>query len=152
MWSGIGIAKAGTEGRSPNCFMSYVLIAKLAHFFTLSVFEMTPFQPLHFISAHCDYCDVILLHCSTNKSIHVATMGNGRGDGKGWDSWKPALIKFIINTIPHSLGCWPTIVLYFIQYKKKTTFIWCAVCGQIVPHTGDPQQIITKLCIYLKSR
>ncbi len=29
--------------------------------------------------------------------------------------------------------------------------IW-AVCREIVLHTGDPQQIITYLCIYLKSR
>ncbi len=41
---------------------------KVSKFFLLlSVFEMTPFQPLHFISEHCDYCDITLLHYSTNN-------------------------------------------------------------------------------------
>ncbi len=171
MWSGVRIPKAETESRSRRCpyttphevitsyripdrmFCFYIplflwVIAKLAHLFTLSVFEMTIFQHQRMC---CDYCDVTLLHCSRNKSMHVATMDGGRGDGKGWDSWTPALIKFIINTIQHSLGYWPTIGLYFIRYIKITTFIWCAVCGEIVPHTGDPQQI--NIPVYLlKSR
>ncbi len=81
----------------------------------------------------------------TNQCVY-ATVDGGMGDRKGWDISKGALMKFIITTILYSLGYWPTIGLYFIRYKKKTTFIWCALCGEIVPHTGDPQQIITYMC------
>ncbi len=54
------------------------MIAKLTHyFFTLSVFEMTPFQPLHFISADCD--TTLLQH----KQFNVATRDCGRGVERG---------------------------------------------------------------------
>ncbi len=107
--------------------------AKLAHLFTFWVFEMTPFQPLHFISVLW-----LLWHHTTplqhtHNWMHVVTMNSGRGYWKGWDNWKGVLIKFIINTIVHSLEYWPTIGLYFITYKKKATFI-CTVCGKIAPH------------------
>ncbi len=167
MWSGVGIPKAETEGRSRRCsyatphkvitsyrlsdkgcfaFISHCFISdcKISTFFHFVSVWDDPFPAPAFISASCDYCDVTLLHCSTNNSMS--------GHGKGWDSWKGTLIKFIINTILHSLVYWTTISLYFIRYKKKNTFIWCAVCGEIVLHTGDQEQIITYLCIYLKSR
>ncbi len=56
------------------------MIAKLAKSFALSIFEITPFQCLHFIGAHCDSCDVTLLHCSTNNSMPIATMDGGKGE------------------------------------------------------------------------
>ncbi len=107
---------------------------KVSTFFTLLVIEMIPFQPLHLITV-CVLWLLSLLHCTTNKLMCIATMDGGRGTERG---------EIAKNQQ------WPTIGLHFIRYKKKTnTFIWCAVCGEIVPHTGDPQQIITYLCIYL---
>ncbi len=44
-------------------------VAKLAHFFTLSVFQITPFQPLHFIGAGCDYIDITLHSLQHNLSV-----------------------------------------------------------------------------------
>ncbi len=96
---------------------------KLSHFHTLSVFEMIPFQPLHFISACCDYCDVILLRCSTNKTMCTVTSNWLEWGRKEMISLKRTLINFIINKILSSLGYWTTIDLHYIRYKKKTTFI-----------------------------
>ncbi len=161
VWSGIRIPKAETKGRSRRCsyatphevITSYrcpdkECFAFISHCFMSDCKISTLWQCLRWplsspyilsVRAVTIVTSHYSTHCSTNNSVW--------GDGKGWDSWKGALIKFIINTL-HSLVYWPTIGLYFIKYKKKNTFIWCAVCGEIVLYTGDPQQIITYLWIY----
>ncbi len=166
MWSGVGIPKAETEGRSRRCsyatphevitsyrlpdkgcfaFIShcFMIDCKISTFFHFVSVWDDPFPAPTFISA------LWLLWRHTTPLQHKQF--NVR-DEKGWDSWKGRLIKFIINTIIHSLVYWTIIGLYFIRYIKKNTFIWYAICGEIVLHTGDLQQIIAYLCIYLKSR
>ncbi len=162
MWSGIGIPKAETDDRSHrssyatphevitsyrlpdkgyfafiyHCFINDCKVSTFSHFVNVwndpipapTFYQWVMWLLWHHISP--------LQHNCCNAP---AKMNSGRVDIKWWDSWKRALIKLIINTILHSLGYWPTIGLYFIRYKKKTTFIWCAVCGEIGPHTGDPQ-------------
>ncbi len=147
----MGIPKAETKGRSHRCpyttphevITSYRLpdkgcFAFISHCFmsdckictfclTLLMFEMTLFQPLH-----------LSVRAVTIVTSHYSTAAQTiQCEGMERDSWKGALIKFIINTIQHSLVYWTTIGLNFIRYKKKTTFIRCAVCGEIVLHTGD---------------
>ncbi len=105
MWSGVGISKAETEGRSRRCsyatphevitsyrlldkgcfaFISHCLMSdcKDSTFFTLSAFEMIPFQPLQLVGACCDYCDVTLLHCNTTNvhSYNGWWKGTERGE------------------------------------------------------------------------
>ncbi len=163
VWSGVGIPKAETEDRSHRCsdatphevITLYRLPDKgcfdfISHCF-MSDCKVSTF--FHFVSVWDDSfpAPTFYQHALGLLLRHTTPLQH-KQFRKGSDIWKGALIKLIINTILHSLGYWPTIGLYFIRYKKKTTFIWYAACGEIVPHTGDPQQIITYLCIYLKSR
>ncbi len=76
------------------------------------------------LSTECEY-QSIRKRLSTNTYIWKV------GDGKHSYSQrgKAELIKFIINTISHSLGFRLSIGLSFVRYKNKTTFVWCTVCG-----------------------
>ncbi len=69
-----------TSYRLPDkgCFafisQSVMIVCKVRTF----LFGMAPFQPL--ILSACDYCNVTLLNCSTNKSKHITTMDGVRGE------------------------------------------------------------------------
>ncbi len=61
--------------------MSDCKVSTFVHF--VSVSDDTFPAPTCYQCAHCDYCDVTLLHCSTNNSMHIATMDGGRGIERG---------------------------------------------------------------------
>ncbi len=142
MWSGVGIPKTETKGRShrccyatphelitsyrlPNkkyfafishCFMSDCKVGTCIHF--VSVWD-EPFPAPTFYR-----CMLWLLWFRTiplqHKQFNMLSYNEWlEGDRKGCDTWKGAMIKFIINTILHFLGYWLTIGLYFIRYKRK---------------------------------
>ncbi len=52
--------------------------------------------------------------------INACMMDSGGLESVWWENWMGALIYFIIHTIQHSMGFWPTIGLSFISYKIKS--------------------------------